>query len=384
MGEIISPGYYFCGGVKRIVCTIIKKWVIALKAMKAIRTGSILSLDIGSMLTKVVIGKDGKKGVEIEKAFLFNTPVDTVSDGHILDVASLGAEIKNQLETRNITTKQIIFTISSTEVVTRELLLPSVKNKEIQQLIVFEVEKLLPIQLEQYILDYSVLEKVKEDATIKSKIFVAALPKAIAQGYWQLADLLQLKPLSLTIHACSISQLFQQQVQLNGRDLDRDNTVALVDIGYKGTECNVMSDGKLLFHRTVNVGGKSFIAENLFPSMAQEEVAAGGFQLEPQTIARNTQGNDLGSINMEKLGNWLQEIRKVIWYFTGMNTENKIDNIILTGGCTEDIPGLATYVGDAMKIRAEILETISLVSSEENGENSLKYYLNAVGAIKRN
>lgn len=355
----------------------------AIIALKAKRSGSILSLDIGSMLTKGVVGKEGKNGVEIEKAFLFNTPVDTVSDGHILDVASLGAEIKNQLETRSITTKQIIFTISSTEVVTRELLLPSVKNKEIQQLIVFEVEKLLPIQLEQYILDYSVLEKVTEDATIKSRIFVAALPKVIAEEYWQLADLLSLKPLALTIHACSIAQLFQQQVQLNGRNFNRDNSVALLDIGYKSTECNIISKGKLLFHRTVNVGCKSFISENAFPSMAQEEVAAGGFQLEPQTF-NGTQVNDSELIDNEKLGNWLQEIRKVIWYFAGMNSENKIDNIILTGGCTEDIPGLADYVGDAMKTRTEILETISLVSSAMNRENSLKYYLNAIGALKQN
>ncbi|MDR3586656.1 MAG: pilus assembly protein PilM [Desulfosporosinus sp.] len=357
------------------------KTMLTLKAMKSV---SILSLDIGSMLIKAVVGKEVRNGVEIEKAFLFNTPIGTVSDGHILDVATLGAEIQNQLEIRQITTKQIIFSISSTEVVTRELLLPSVKNKEIRQLIVFEVDKLLPIQLEQYILDYSVLENIAEDLTNKSRILVAALPKIIAEGYWQLANQLQLKPLSLTIHACSITQLFQQQVQLNGRDFDPNNTVVFLDLGYKCTECNVISKGKLLFHRTVNLGGKSFISENVFPSIAQGEIAANGLSLEPQTMPFNTQENNFELINMEKLGNWLQEIRRVIWYFTGMNSENKIDNIILIGGCTEDVPGLAAYVEDVLKIRAEVLENISLVSSEKNGENSLKYYLNAIGAIKRN
>jgi len=348
------------------------------------RSGSILSLDIGSMLIKGVVGKEVKQGIEIEKAFLFNTPVGTVSDGHILDVASLGEEIQNQLETRKITTKQVIFSISSTEVVTRELLLPSVKKKEIQQLIFFEVDKLLPIQLEQYILDYSVLETIEEESTLKSRILVAALPKVIAEGYWQLADQLRLKPLSLTIHACSITQLFQQPMQLNGRDFDRDKNVVFLDLGYKSTECNVISEGKLLFHRTVSLGGKSFISEDLFPNMAQADIA-GEFSLEPKTMIENSQDNDSELVDIEKFGHWLQEVRKVIWYFNGMNPENKIDNIILIGGCTEDIPGLADYVEDALKIRAEILETISLVSSEKNGENSsLIYYLNAIGAIKRN
>lgn len=357
-------------------------------ASRARKSGSILSLDIGSMLIKGVVGKEVKQGIEIEKAFLFNTPVGTVSDGHILDVASLGEEIQNQLETRKITTKQIIFSISSTEVVTRELILPSVKKKEIRQLIFFEVDKLLPIQLEQYILDYSVLETIEEDSTLKSRILVAALPKVIAEDYWQLADQLRLKPLSLTIHACSITQLFQQPMQLNGRDFVRDDTVVFLDLGYMSTECNVISKGKLLFHRTVSLGGKSFISENVFPNMAQAESAAGGFSLEPQTITGNAHKNDSELINIEKFGNWLQEVRRVLWYFNGMNPEKKIDSIILIGGCTEDIPGLAAYVEDTLKIRAEILENISLVSSENNGENkgenSLIYYLNAIGAIKRN
>lgn len=351
---------------------------------KATKSGNVLSLDIGSMLIKGVVGKEVNQGIEIEKAFFFNTPVGTVSDGHILDVASLGKEIQNQLKIRKIASKQIIFSISSTEVVTRELILPSVKKKEIQQLILFEVDKLLPIQLEQYILDYSILETIEEDSTLKSRILVAALPKVIAEDYWQLANQLHLKPLSLTIHACSITQLFQQPMQLNGRDFDRDDTVVFIDLGYKSTECNVISKGKLLFHRTVSLGGKSFISENVFPNMAQAEIAAGGFSIEANKMSENTQESESELFDIEKFGYWLQEVRKVLWYFNGMNSEKKIDSIILIGGCTEDIPGLAAYVEDTLKIRTEILETISLVSSEKNGENSLIYYLNAIGAIKRN
>lgn len=318
--------------------------------MITLKAGGILSLDIGATLIKGVLGKEAKHGVKVEKAFLFNTPVGSVSDGHILDLASLGAEIHAQLETRKISTKQVIFSITSTEVVTRELLLPSVKSRDIRQMIVFEVSKLLPIQLEQYILDYSVLEKITEDSTTKSRVLVAAMPKEIAQGYWQLANQLNLKPLSLTIHACSIAQLFQQPLQLNGADFNLDSTTVFLDIGYHGTECNVLSKGNLLFHRTVNIGGKSFISENVFPDLAGES--------------------------------WIQEIRRVLWYYTGMNSDNKIDNIILTGGCT-DIAGLETYVEDILKIKADTLESISVVSSDTEWEHSLKLYLNAIGAIKR-
>ncbi len=211
--------------------------------------------------------------------------------GHIVDLAGLGMEIRKQLKTRKITPKRVVFTITSTEVVTRELLLPSVKNKEIAQMIAFEVDKLLPIQMDQYILAYSVLAKVvTEDTTVKSRVLVAAMPKAMAQGYWWLAGKLQLKPLSLTIHACSIAQLFQEEMQLNGKDFDLGMKTVFLDIGYSFTECNVIHKGNLLFHRTINMGDRSLITETGFSDLDHKGIDVDRFSKEEHSMAENTQG----------------------------------------------------------------------------------------------
>ncbi len=351
--------------------------------MIALKAGSILSLDIGPILIKGVLGKEVKTGLKIEEAFMFNTPDGTVSDGHIADLAGLGTEIHKQLKTRKITPKHVVFTITSTEVVTRELLLPSVKNKEIAQMITFEVDKLLPIQMEQYILDYSVLAKVvTEDTSVKSRVLVAAMPKAMAEGYWRLAAKLQLKPLSLTIHACSIAQLFQQQMQLNGKDFDLGMKTVFLDLGYSFTECNVIHKGNLLFHRTINMGDRSLITESGFPDLDDRGIDVNRFSKEGPDVVENTQVQDPAVIKIESLGAWLQEIRRVLWYFSSLNPENKLEKIILTGECT-DIPGLAEYVTEIMEIPAEVLDSISIVNREKNWKNTLKYYLNAIGAIKR-
>lgn len=314
---------------------------------------------------------------------MFNTPEGTVADGHIVDLAGLVMEIRKQLKTRKITPKRVVFTITSTEVVTRELLLPSVKNKEIAQMIAFEVDKLLPIQMDQYILAYSVLAKVvTEDTTVKSRVLVAAMPKAMAQGYWWLAGKLQLKPLSLTIHACSIAQLFQEEMQLNGKDFDLGMKAVFLDIGYSFTECNVIHKGNLLFHRTINMGDRSLITETGFYDLDDKKIGVDRFSKEEHSVAENTQGQGPAAIKIESLGTWLQEIRRVLWYFSSLNPENKLEKIILTGECT-DIPGLAEYVTEIMEIPAEVLDSISIVNREKDWKNSLKYYLNAIGAIKR-
>ena len=53
----------------------------------------ILSLDIGSKNTKIVLGTQSKKNVIIEKAITMPTPLGAYNDGNILDIAKFENEI---------------------------------------------------------------------------------------------------------------------------------------------------------------------------------------------------------------------------------------------------------------------------------------------------
>ena len=60
----------------------------------------VLSLDIGSKNTKIVLGTQNKKNVIIEKAITMTTPVGCYNDGNILDITKFKSEILDVLQAR--------------------------------------------------------------------------------------------------------------------------------------------------------------------------------------------------------------------------------------------------------------------------------------------
>ena len=94
----------------------------------------------------------------------------------------------------------------------RDIELPFSNKKDLSSLIKFEVEEYLPISLEDYFIEYKLIDKYKIDETDKVMILLAALPKVIVNGYFKLLKELNLKPLALDIHPNSINKLIKTHI----------------------------------------------------------------------------------------------------------------------------------------------------------------------------
>ncbi|UWG98587.1 pilus assembly protein PilM [Dehalobacter sp. DCM] len=327
-------------------------------------TTDILSLDIGSFSTKGIICRDSGKGLKVIKKILFRTPDGTAANGNLIDVPTLSATIRDHLIKNAISAKKVVFSITSSDIITREFTLPTKKTSEIKQMIGFEVEKALPIQMDQYIIEFFIIQSGKNKSENSSRIFVAATPKEIVEKYWQLAEMLKLQPLVLTIHACNIAAFFNEKQIINGREFDPVKTTAILDIGHVYTECNIIKNGNILFHRTIQLGGKNFLSEAR--SANTSDVAA---------------AQDAVDVDEIKVGIWLQEIQRGMRYYSSMNTGNPVENIILTGGCS-DIKMLPSYISDSLEIPAEVLTASSIIQeSEKTMRDTCQYFINTLGAL---
>ena len=88
----------------------------------------VLSLDIGSKNTRIVVGSQSKKSVNIEKAFTIPTPTGCYSDGNILDISKFQSKIFDALKEENVKCKNMIITTKSTTVITRDIDIPVLHN----------------------------------------------------------------------------------------------------------------------------------------------------------------------------------------------------------------------------------------------------------------
>lgn len=315
----------------------------------------IISFDIGTDNTKIIVGKGTRNNVSVNRAFTFKTPAGTVEDGQILEIKDFKKELFNKLQERKISCKMAAFSIASTKVIMRELVLPYVNDNKMEAMVPYELTKHLPITIEDYIIKFITLEVFSEEKIKKSRILVIALPRFIAKKYWDLCNELELKPVGLSLHATGAMSFFKDKPAL----YNAEEVVALIDLGHSSINCSIIGKGKLLFNRLL-------LTEELTESNGQD-------------ILQDSFDEKL----REGIDKRLEEIKLVFQFYISLQNQNKIDRIILLGGGSK-IRNIEKYVEEKLDRPTGILKDNAKIAVKGNGEFPLYQYFNAISALTMN
>lgn len=370
----------------------------------------MLSIDIGSHSIKMVVGKYEKNTVTINKVVTIETPIDTFYDGEIIDMLPLKEAIAGALHNHRIKATKTVCTLESTSIITREIDMPAVKYEQMKGMLEFEIEQYLPIEIDQYIIQYKLLETFKDGELEKTKVLVTALPKKIAGDYLHLIESLGLKPIALDIHSNGVDKVFAGSVKINGVNDFSNKTIAIIDLGHTQINIIMIEKGIFKFNRLLKVGGKDIDANicNFLDLSLQEaglrkkeikdinegdhhftaagsegvgeEIANGYLEKETEDFSSTSR---LMNIVKTSIDNWVGEIEKVFKYYTTRNTGNVIDEIYIYGGSGE-LGGMPSYLEGTFNIPTYKINAISNLNRENNGTNiNIASYVNNIGALIR-
>jgi type IV pilus assembly protein PilM len=347
---------------------------------------SIISIDVGSSKIKIAVGKFLNSNVSIEKIISIDTPQGSLKDGKIIydeDKAEILMQIIVQALSENrIKYKDAIFTIQSTSIIRREVEVPKVKPYEMESMIRYEIEQYLPIDLNEYIIEYKVLEEKRDG---KSRILIAALPKAIAEDYLNILKSMHLEPKALDINSNAISKLFSIKQQVNHAEYNLDNTVACIDMGCSNIHISILAKGFYQFSRIIPTGGSeltSAIAEALNITLHEAENKKLS-EVDLGTLKTDTGAEILNEVISKIVLRWIDEIQRVFQFYKTRNANNNIDEIYLYGG-TSNLKGIAEYITNAVNIPVKQIKNLSYIKLGKHVDNmDLEYYLNSIGAIIR-
>ena len=96
----------------------------------------VLNIEIGDRISKVCVSEKRKKDYQISNCFLMSTPAGAVQDGQIINVDLLAEALHRELlEHGAANVKSVTFTLSSTKVASREVMLPPVKENRIRSVV---------------------------------------------------------------------------------------------------------------------------------------------------------------------------------------------------------------------------------------------------------
>lgn len=345
---------------------------------------SSICIDIGIKTIKIVEGYFNGSLVIVKNMLEVDTPPNCYSDGEILDLDLLSNAIYTALDNEEIKSTDTIFTISSNSILNRTIQLPSIKDEDVESMLEFEVEQHFPVNLDDYIIQHQIVEKIETDPQ-RSIILVSALPKSIVEKYLSLAKSLDLNPLVLDMNANSISKLIYEEARMK-RKLDelKEKAVAILDIGFNDTNIIILERGSLKFNRLIDFGSKEIdlgIANAFNLSIEEAEIK----KIEIQDIEDNEESlsiNLMKDIIQATLENLYVEIERIFKFYTTRSIGNEIQSIYLYGA-TSNTKGLKEYMQEGFGMPSFDLKDLKVVEDKTNGNTNVIQYANAIGALIR-
>ena len=342
----------------------------------------VIVFDIGTSSIKVLIGKFYRNKVVVRDCIIEKTPEGSVIDGAIINILALESVIKKIIEENDINIKDAICTTNSSSIINREIYIPKVDKSEMDTVIKFEIQEYLPINLNNYIVQYIELGEEEVDGKEKIKVNVIAYPEKVARTYYEFIKNLGFKPYALDTTFNSLNKIVKVSKEINEYEYNDGDTLAFIDIGAASVNVNIYKDEKLDFTRILKFGSneidealknKCNISQNAFERVKFQEVNLIDLEEEgPSAVVRDI---------IEK---WTSEIDRIFKFYKSRDIGNKIDRIFIYGGVSKT-KGIESYLSGRFATKVRRIKELSNVYFEDNrdGEASIEKYVNAIGALIR-
>ncbi len=220
------------------------------------------------------------------------------------------------------------------------IILPKMNWSELRESILLQLEEHIPINANDTVFDFDVLEETESDVLLQ----VVATSVGLIESYLSVFDQAGLTPISFELEAQAIARAVVGQ--------DNKETFMVVDFGGTRTGISIISKNKVLFTATVDVGG------NMLTEMIMKSFGITFGEAEKIKSLYNLSSHEEGSKIFSSILNGVSvlhdEINKHISFWQTHEDErgqkrDSIKNIIMCGG-DANLRGVSEYLEASIKI----------------------------------
>ncbi len=285
------------------------------------KSNKVLTVEItNESITIIEVTPSIKKQTNVHNALIFETPEDAYEDGTLRDVEKVASAIREQLDSNGITNKNVIFILSSSKVVNREVLIPEVKETKIKGIVSANASEYFPVNIEDYVISHSVLEHLTDESKTKQiKLMVVAAPIAMVKGYYELGSMLGLNVQSIDYVGNAMLQLIKTQTSAT-------MTTMVIQLGSESTILNIVKGDTLLLQRTVPYGTNAVVTEIMDEKGVDATTAMTLLQNERMITVDFDDNAATGAFRY-----LINNIGRVIDYYSTKNPDKPIDDVFLVG-----------------------------------------------------
>jgi type IV pilus assembly protein PilM len=285
------------------------------------KSKSLIGLDIGS---------HSVKAVEIENRG-GHYEITGFGQTGVVDEETRGQAVSNLIRRCGFRTRRAAVAVSGKAVIVRYLSMVRMSDEELEKAIEFEADKYIPFNISDVVLDCMRLDDAPSGLELdslsedKMRVLLVAAKKSLVLDVVNQVSTVGLSPQIVDVNAFAIGNAFELTCDASGDPTRSEKVVALIDVGARKTNLNIVRGSTSYFTREVYLGGEDFT------STLSKRL---GIPVEEAEKLKRTPGEREGEVEeamvqiLEDLGN---EILLSFDYFENQ-FDSSVEEIYFSGG----------------------------------------------------
>jgi type IV pilus assembly protein PilM len=318
-------------------------------------TPPLIGVDISTSAVKMVeLSAAGKGTYRLEGYSIAAIPKDAITDGNIVGLEQVSDAVKLAWKLLGSREKRAALALPSAAVITKKVLMSSdLREADMEAQVEAEANQYIPFPLEEVNIDFQIIGPAPSSPDEVEVLIAAARKEKIEDRVAAAEDAgLKVTVMDVDTYATEAAySLVANQLPNAGKE----QTVMVVDIGAVMMHINVLHDNKSIYVREQAFGGAQ---------LTQEIQRRFGLSIEEAEIAKRKGGlpesyeNELLQPFMQSLST---EVARAIQFFTSSTQYNRVDHIVLAGGCAA-IPAVDVMVQDRTQVNTLVANPFQSMS----------------------
>lgn len=374
---------------------------------------TVVSIEIGLTQTRMLEIDMGKKLQHVKKAVIIDTPENAIEDGYIRETTELAESMSMQMQAAGIKTRNVIFTVSSNKVISREVTVTALKEKLLKNIVEAEANDYFPMDVSDHVIAHSVIGR--NAAEKQYRLMVYAVPETLLQCYYTLADEMNCNIIAMDFVGNSMYQWLKrstlQDVSLVMQINETSTVVTVVDKGELGVQRTIsygsctLADALMETHcydeATTQAAALKLLQEEEFLSISAEEeerwkkrelarICENRFRrIESQQNGEDDEAAAANDLSVERILSDDEilkrrinaraevseaariitgKVQRVIEYYTTNHPESAIERIYITGPGTA-VKGIEAMLAAELDLPVDIYNVTEGVVFEKNAKD---------------
>ena len=321
------------------------------------------------MATKIVgldLGTHSAKVCELVSAFrtyelvgFGSEPVSAAADDQAA-LVEIAAAAKRLIERRGLTNETIICALPPSMVSTVTLEFPFDKPKQIQATLAFELDEVIPFDVEDVVHDYQIIE-TREDGT--TRVLVSFVLQEALSEFLEVLEAVGIDPKIVSVGSLAWFNLYESVLG------ESTEAVAVLDIGHAHSELCIFDEAAPSSIRDIPVGGRHVTAALAEVFKVEGEQAERGKLAEGMIVGGETdtslQGADGQAPSRQQLisdtcrsAMWpvVREVRRSLAAHS-IQAGHPVSRVLLTGGGSQ-LRGLDSWLQEHLNVTVEYLDPL--------------------------